>query len=472
MADDGERAAGAAVRSFDERRVRRAVAHARARGNVQRRPGRLMALAFAAVIGIGTLLLAGRAATAGEGHTSAIDALFTATSAVCVTGLIVVDTPTHWSTFGQVVILALIQVGGLGILFTASLLGLVLSRRLGLQTRLSAAAETRTTRLGEVRGVLLRVVVLSLSVEAVIAVVLGLRFWLAYEYDVGQASWLGVFHAISAFNNAGFALWSDNLMGFATDPWICLPITVAVIVGGIGFPVLLELRRHVRPARWSLHTKLTLSVTAILLLSGWVFVTVAEWGNPATLGPFDVGGKLLAGFFQGSMPRTAGFNSVDIAGMNTGTLFGVDLLMFIGGGSAGTAGGLKVTTAAVLVMVTISELRGDPDVSVFDRRIRASGQRQALSVAILGFTVVGTATLVLAMTSSFSLDDVLYESISAFSLVGLSTGITPQLERWQQVMLIVLMFVGRLGPVTFASALAMRERGRLYRHPVGMPIIG
>ncbi len=445
----------------------------RPHGNVRRRPGQLMVAAFASVIGVGTLLLTSRAATAGEGFTSVQDALFTATSAVCVTGLVVVDTPTHWSTFGQVVILALIQVGGLGILLTASLLGLLISRQMGLQTRLMAAAETRTVRLGDVKGVLVRVIGISLIIEAILAVALAARFWLGYGHALGEAAWLGVFHAVSAFNNAGFALWSDNLMGFAADPWICVPISLAVIIGGIGFPVLLELRRHFRrPKRWSLHTKLTLSLTAILLVSGWIFFTVAEWGNPATLGPLDVGGKLLAGWFQGVMPRTAGFNSVDIAAMNTGTLFGSDILMIIGGGSAGTAGGLKVTTVAVLVMVTISELRGDPDVTVFDRRIMPFGQRQALSVAMLSLSVVAGATLVLAMTSPFSLDDVLYEVISAFSLVGLSTGITASLEGWQQLVIVALMFIGRLGPVTFASALAMREKNRVIRHPASLPIIG
>ena len=445
----------------------------RPHGNVRRRPGLLMAASFASVIGVGTLLLSGNAATAGPERASFAEALFTATSAVCVTGLIVVDTPTYWSTFGQVVILVLIQVGGLGILLTASLLGLLISRQMGLQTRLMAAAETRTVQLGDVRDVLVRVIALSVIVEAMTAVVLGARFHLGYGYSLGESTWLGVFHAISAFNNAGFALWSDNLMGFVADPWICLPVSVAVIVGGIGFPVLLELRRRFRtPKRWSLHTKLTLSLTGILLVSAWIFFTVAEWGNPATLGPLDVGGKLLAGWFQGVMPRTAGFNSVDVASMNTGTLFGTDILMLIGGGAAGTAGGLKVTTVAVLVLVTLSEVRGDPDVSVFDRRIMPFGQRQALSVAMLAISAVAAVTLVFAMTSPFTLDEVLYEVISAFSLVGLSTGITAALAPWQQLVLVGLMFVGRLGPVAFASALAMRERNRVIRFPASLPIIG
>jgi Trk-type K+ transport system membrane component len=282
-----------------------------------------------------------------------------------------------------------------------------------------------------------------------------------------------VFHGVSAFNNAGFALFSDNLMGFVVDPWICLPITLAVIVGGIGFPVITELRKRLRrPSRWSLHTKITLTMTALLIVVGTGLVTIAEWSNPGTLGPLDTPGKLLAGFVQGVMPRTAGFNSVDIAQMNTGTWFGSDLLMFIGAGSAGTAGGIKVTTVAVIIMVMVSEVRGDPDVTIFDRRVLPFGQRQALSIALLAAVVVAIATLVLAMTTPFSLDEVLYEVVSAFSLVGLSTGITPQLEPWQQLILVVLMFVGRLGPVTFASAVAMRQGRRVIHHPVSLPIMG
>jgi potassium uptake TrkH family protein len=438
-----------------------------------RHPGQLMVAAFGTTIGVGTFLLTLPMATPGPGRASLLEALFTATSAVCVTGLIVVDTPMYWSTFGQVVILALIQIGGLGILATASLLGLVMSKRLGLRSRFAAAAETRTVQLGEVRSVLLGVVVLTGVAEATVAAVLTARFLVGYGHPPGEALWLGTFHAVSAFNNAGFALFSDNLMGFVADPWICLPICLAVIVGGLGFPVLIELRRRARrPRRWTLHTKITITMTAWLLGVGWIFFTVAEWGNPATLGPLDVPGKLLAGFVQGVMPRTAGFNTVDIAGMNTGTWFGTDILMIIGGGSAGTAGGLKVTTVAVLVLVALSELRGDPDASAFRSRLTPFVQRQALSVTLIGGVAVAAATFVLATTTPYSLDEVLYETVSAFSLVGLSTGITASLLPWQQLVLVGLMFIGRVGPVTFASALALRERRRIIRYAPSMPIIG
>lgn len=446
--------------------------HPRAR-LATRRPGLVVVTAFALGVAVGTLLLALPIAHRGPGSVGLLEALFTATSALCVTGLAVVDTPTAWSPFGQAVILALIQVGGFGIMTLASLLGLVISRRLGLSSRLVAAVETKSLGLGDVRTVLVGVARISLAVEAVIAAVLTVRFATTYHHPWGESLWLGVFHAVSAFNNAGFALFSDSLVGFAVDPWVCLPLCLAVVVGGLGFPVVLELLRHRhRTRRWSVHTRLTLLMTALLLLGGTVFVTVAEWRNPATLGALDTPGRLLAGLVQGVMPRTAGFNSVDTGAMNTGTLLGTDVLMFVGGGSAGTAGGIKVGTFAVLLVAIVAELRGDPDAVLFDRRLSAATVRQALAVALLSVAAVVVSTVVLSMTTEHDLDAVLFEVVSAFATVGLSTGITAELAPAHRLVLVVLMFVGRLGPVTLASALVLRERRRLFRHPEGRPLIG
>lgn len=453
------RGPGAARRWFDTR--------------IPRRPGQLVVLGFAAAVAVGTLLLRLPISAAGPTATW-LEAVFTATSAVCVTGLVVVDTGTHWSGFGSAVILGLIQVGGLGIMTLATVLGLLISRRLGLASRLVAASATRTVGLGDVRSVLVGVVRITFLVEAATAVVLSARFWLGYDEPFTRALWLGLFHAVSAFNNAGFSTYSDSLVGFVEDPWICLPIALAVIIGGIGFPVLFELRRqHRRPSRWSLHTKITLLLTAVLLGVGTAFMLVAEWGNPATLGPLSVPGKLLASFFQGGvMPRTAGFNSLDVAAMNDGTWLGTDVLMFIGGGSAGTAGGIKVTTFALLLFVIWSELRGDPDVDIFDRRIATTAQRQALAVALLSVAAVVSSAILIALTSAFPVDEILFEVISAFGTVGLSTGLTADLAPGHQLLLVVLMFMGRLGPVTLGTALALRERQRLFRQPESAPIVG
>ena len=416
---------------------------------------------FGLAVLVGTLLLMLPVARTGTAWTDPVTALFTSTSAVCVTGLVVVDTGTYWSTFGEVVILALIQVGGLGTMTLASLLGLAISRRLGLRARVTAAAETKAVGLGDVRGVVLGVARTSLVVEAAVAVVLGLRFWAAYDVSPGRAAYLGVFHSVSAFNNAGFALWPDSLVRFATDPWICLPIAASVIVGGIGFPVILELRKRLRtPRAWSMHTKMTLWATGVLLVLGTVVITANEWRNPATLGQLDTPGRLLAGFFQAVMPRTAGFNSVDTGAMYEGSLLVTVVLMFIGGGSAGTAGGIKVTTFVLLFFVIWAEVRGERDVQAFERRIGERVVRQALTVALL------------VEITRMSTHLVLFEVVSAFATVGLSTGITADVGTAGHLVLVLLMFVGRLGPITLVSALALRERQRLYHHPEGRPLIG
>jgi len=438
-----------------------------------RHPAQVVVTGFAVAIAVGTGLLMVPYARSGPGGATFVEALFTSTSAVCVTGLTVVDTPTYWTGFGQVVILGLIQVGGFGIMTLASLLGLLVARRMGLRSRLTAAAETRSGGIGDVRRVVIGVAIISFTVETITAAVLTARFALAYDEPFLRAVYLGVFHSVSAFNNAGFALYSDNLIGFATDPWICLPIALAVIIGGIGFPVILELRRELRrPRRWSVHTKITLSVTGVLLVLSTAFVTATEWYNPRTLGALDAPGRLLTGFFQAVILRTAGFNSIDIGAMNDSTWLGMDVFMFIGGGSAGTAGGIKVTTFALLFFVIWSEVRGEAAPTVFHRRMDTRAQRQALTVALLSVAAVVSATIVLAEITDLSTDQVLFESVSALATVGLSTGITSGLPAAGQLLLVGLMFLGRLGPVTLVSALALRESQRRYEYPEGRPLIG
>ncbi len=439
---------------------------------LQRRPGQLVIVGFAAGIAVGTLLLLLPISASGA-SASFMEALFTATSAVCVTGLIVTDTPVFWSGFGEAVILVLIQIGGLGVMTVASLLGVLVTRRLDLSSRLVAAASTRTVSLGDVRQMLIRVVVLAAVVEAAVALVLMVRFVVAYDEPVGQALWHGIFHSVSAYNNAGFALFSLSLMDFVADPWICIPICVATILGGLGLPVILEvLRERRRPRRWSVHTKITLLMTALLLVGGTLFFLVAEWDNAATMGTLDTGGRILASFTQSAQARTAGYNSVATGEMHTETWLGTVILMFVGGGSAGTAGGIKVTTFALLAAVIWSELRGDPDVTVFDRRISPATQRQALTLALLAVAIVVLPTLWMTALSPFTVDQILFEVTSAFTTTGLSTGITAQLAWYHQLTLVALMFIGRLGPVTLGTALALRAHRRLYRLPEGAPIIG
>jgi potassium uptake TrkH family protein len=385
----------------------------------------------------------------------------------------VVDTETHWSRFGQVAILVLIQVGGLGLMTLATLLAMALSGRLGLQARLVAQAETKAPTAADLRRVIGRIVLFTLTAELVLAAALSARFLLGYGQEPAEAVYSGIFHAVSAFNNAGFSLHSDNLMRYVTDPWVNLIIAAAVVLGGLGFPVVFELARQWwRPKRWSVVTRITLPVTVCLLVLGTVSVLATEASNPRTLEPLHPGHQLLSAFFASTVARTAGFNTVDIAALRPETLFATDILMFIGGGSAGTAGGIKVTTFGLLAYVIWSEIRGEPDVTVGRRRIPTGNQRQALAIALLGIGLVVPASFVLLALSSHPFDVVLFEAVSAFATVGLSTGITDDLSPGGQLVLMVLMFLGRTGPLTLATALAVREHSRPYRLPEERTIVG
>lgn len=428
---------------------------------------------FAVVIAAGTLLLSLPQATESGNVAHWRDAFFTATSSVCVTGLVTVDTGSYWSTFGEVVILGLIQIGGLGLMTLATLFAILLSRRLGLRARMVAQAETKTMRMTDVRRVVRQVVVFSLVSEALVAAVLTVRLVLGYGEPVGRALYLGVFHAVSAFNNAGFALWPDSLVRFAADPWINLTICAAILVGGLGFPVVFDLARNWRrPGTWTVLTRVTLGMTAVLLTGGMIVLTAAEWNNPGTLGGLPTPARLLAGFAAAVMPRTAGFNTIDIAQMRPESWMATDVLMFIGGGSAGTAGGIKVTTFGLLGFVLWAEMRGETQVNVSHRRLPAGTQRQAMAIVLLSIGLITAVTFTLLALTSHSLDQVLFEVTSAFGTVGLSTGITAELPATGQLLLIGLMFLGRIGPLTFATALALRERAQRYELPEERPIVG
>ena len=441
-------------------------------------PARTVVMGFGSVILLGTAVLMLPVATEDGSSADLVTALFTSTSAVCVTGLVVVDTGTYWSGFGEGVILALFQVGGFGIMTMASLLGLLISGKLRLRMQLTAQAETKSLGIGDVRRVLLGVAGCTLAVELAVGAALALRLRFGYGESIWDATYLGFFHAVSAFNNAGFGLHADSLTKYALDPWVTLPIAVAVILGGIGFPVLLELLRHRNRQRrtgrrgWSLHFRLTVITTAALLFAGTALTCVLEWTNDGTLGGFDWDEKILAGFFHSAMSRTAGFNSVDVGAMTDATLLLTCMLMFVGGGSAGTAGGIKVSTFAVLGAAMVAEVRGEPHSGVMGRRLAPHVLRQALTVALAGIGFVMTATLALLAVVDKPFEQVLFEAVSAFGTVGLSTGITGDLPTAGRLIVIVLMFVGRLGPVTLVSALALRERTRRYQLPEERPVIG
>jgi len=437
--------------------------------------------AFGAASIIGTLLLLLPFATAPGNSTSVVAAFFTAVSAVCITGLTVVDTATHWSGFGQLVIMVLIQLGGLGIVSFATLLGLLISGRISLRDRLNTLSEAKIVGADSLPKLLSRILIVYFGFELVLATYLSLRLHFSYDEGVFQSIWHGTFHAISAFNNGGFSLYTDSMTGFNQDMFFIAPVMLAVVVGGLGFPVLIELHERIwrlrlqpggKAKRFSLHTRLTLWMTVSLIVLGALFIGAIEWNNPGTLGGLNTWDKLVNTFFTSIMPRSGGFNSLDISAMDPASWLGIDLLMFIGGGSASTAGGIKVTTIAVLIFIIYTEIRGETAVNVGNRRLPRSIQRQALTLVALSATAILLTTLLFAATTDFSLDEILFDVISAAATVGLSTGITADLPAFHQIWLAFLMFVGRIGPVVVASALALRVTKRHYELPKERPLIG
>jgi trk system potassium uptake protein len=442
-------------------------------------PARLALAVFALVIAAFTALLSLPGATTSGQRAPFADALFTAASAVCVTGLTTVDTATYWSGAGQVIIMVAIKVGGLGILTLASLLGLAVSRRLGLRQRIIAASETKALRLGEVGSLLRAVIISSTAVELAISAVL-LPSFLAAGEGLGRAAYHSLFYGISSFNNAGFAVHEGGAERWAHDPFVLLPLAFGVFVGSLGFPVLLTVANGMRRVdgvrggrrRWNLHTRLTLTTTLVVLGVSVVAFGAFEWTNPHTLGGMGLGDKLLNSLFGGVMPRSGGFAAVPVHEMNESTWALQDVLMFIGGGSASTAGGIKVTTLAVLVLATIAEARGDRDVEAFGRRIPSASLRLAVTVLLAGATLVLTSTLALLAISGESLDVVLFEAVSAFGTCGLSTGFAASLPDSGKYVLTALMFAGRTGTMTLAAALALRDRRRVVRLPEERPVVG
>ena len=436
-------------------------------------PARIVVLLFAGAILAGTaLLMLPLSRAAGEGAPLMV-AFFTAVSAVCVTGMAVVDTGTYWSGFGQASIMLLFQLGGFGMMTAATLLGLMVNRSSRLRTRLITQTETKSLGLGDISSVARVVLVVSVSLQLVIAGLLVVRLHAGHDLAWSEAAWSAVFHAVSAFNNAGFSLHADSLTRYADDAMILVPIMVAIVVGGIGFPVLHDLRHRFRdPRHWSLHTKLTLSGSLFLLMGGFIAILLFEWNNQGTIGTLSIPAKLMNSMFMSVASRTAGFNTVDVGALQPETWALHYLLMFIGGGSAGTAGGVKVGTVMILVMLVIAEARGHSDTEAFGRRVGAQAQRQAITVLVLGSVIVAAGTVILLRISHFPTDQIIFEVIAAFGSAGLSTGISAELPVAGQLVLALLMFIGRVGTITLATSLVLGNRRMPYRYPEDHPIVG
>ncbi len=434
-------------------------------------PARLALFVFAGIVLVETSLLSLPASTSSGQRAPFVDAFFTATSSVCVTGLVTVDTATYWSPLGQFFIAIGMMIGGLGIMMMASILGIVVSRRIGLTQRFLAASETKS-RLGEV-GLLVRaVVVVALSAQAILFLTLT-PFFIREGDAMLSALWHAAFMAISIFNNGGFVVMRDGLGPYAGDWTLTLPIVFGTVVGAIGFPVVLDMWRRRRHAKkWSLTTKLTLVTYAVLLLLGALLFFLFEWDNPKTLANLSLGEQIQATFLHSTVARSSGLATLDVSSMTQSTWFLLDGLMFIGGGSTSAAGGIKVTTLAVLFLAIVAEARGDRDTQAFGRRLPSEVLRLAIAATFLASIIVTVGTIALMEVSGLPLADALFEAVSAFATCGLSTGVTPGLPTAGKYIIAILMFAGRTGTMTLAAALALRTRRRVIHYPEEWPTIG
>lgn len=435
-------------------------------------PPRILVLGFAAIILIGSLLLMTPLANTTGKPLPFVDALFTATSATCLTGLVVRDTGVYFSTFGQIVIMTLIQVGGLGFMTMATLFSLVFKRRISLRDRLLLQeAMNQNTMEGIVR-LIRKVLMYSLIIEASAAILFTIRW--AFDMPLGRAFYYGIFHAVSLFNNAGFDLFGEfrSLTGYVDDPLVNFVTMFLIVSGGLGFIVLSELVDFRRSRKLSLHSKVVLSMTGILIVVGAVVIFVFEFTNAKTMGSLDWSGKIWGSFFQSVTSRTAGANSVDIGALRQASQFIIIILMFIGASPGSTGGGIKTTTFMILVGAVISMIRGRDDLVLFRYRLAQERIFKAVTITMLALFLVIAVAMVLSTTEDASFLSILFETTSAFATVGLSMGLTMDLTDIGKVILCFMMFTGRLGPLTLAYALGPKKGKELYRHPEGKMIIG
>jgi trk system potassium uptake protein TrkH len=432
-----------------------------------RRPGRSPAFVFvlgiAILIALGAVLLSLPAASAGGHWTAPQDALFTSASAVSVTGLAVVDTATYWSPFGQGVILLLVQLGGLGFMTNSTLLLLLMRRQATLRERVLLDQSLGGWGLGSALGLARRILVFTLAVEATGTALLTLRF--LRDHGPLEALWQALFLSVAGFNNAGFDLSGDflGLTPYSTDPAVLLPVLLMVVLGGLSFTAVEDVVKRRDATRLTLDTKLVLVTTAGVVAVGSLGLLLTERANPLTLGQFSVWGRLLNALFLSAASRTSGYNAVPVGDISDAGLLLLMALMFIGGATGSTAGGIKVQTFSLLLFAIFSTSAGAQEVQAFRRRVPTAYVLRALSIALLSLAFVFLVALVLSLTEGAAFVDLAFESVSAFSTAGLSTGITPELSPVGRFILSATMFAGRLGPLTLALALAAREHRVTYR---------
>jgi len=432
----------------------------------------LLIYGFAVVIALGTLLLILPVSSEEGQFTNPVQALFTATSAVCVTGLVVVDTATYWSNFGQAVILVLIQIGGFGFMTSATLFLLILVRRIGLRERLLIGESMGLTRLGGLVRLVRNIALFTIIIEAIGTGLLYIQF--STESSTGTAIWKSLFQSVSAFNNAGFDIFGQfqSMLDYQGNTLVVLVTAGLILMGGISFLVVADLFKVRSLSRLSLDSKLVLSVTMILLTLGMIIILLTEFNDSDTLGAMSWPQKFLNAFFQSVTARTAGFSTIDMANIADYALFFTMILMFIGGASGSTAGGIKVNTFGMLFATIWSSIRGKEYAGAFGREFRTQQIYRALTIVMLSLGLLTIAVFILTITEEFSFLKLLFETVSAFGTVGLSTGITPDLSTAGQLVITATMFIGRLGILALALSLLQRQQPSTYRYPQEVIRIG
>ncbi len=433
-------------------------------------PPRVLTLGFGGLILIGTILLNLPIASQTGESIGIVDALFTSASAVCVTGLVVVNTAGFWSLFGKIVILILIQIGGLGVMTMATAGALIIGKRITLKERLVIKEQLNQQSMSGLVKLTIYVLLSSFAIEAIGAILLSFRF--IPIYGLGKGIWFSIFHSISAFCNAGFDITGNSMVGFAGDISINLVISLLVILGGIGFSVFIDITKNKRLKKFNIHTKMVLTITAILLVIGMLSFLIIEFNNPNTIGNMSGKDKILASLFQSVVPRTAGFNSVDMASILDTTGFFMIILMFIGGSPGSTAGGVKTTTIGTIILTTINIIKGNRDVVIYKKRINEDIINRALAIIVVSMILIIVVAAILTITEEFIFLDVLFETTSAFATVGLSRGITPDLSSIGKMIITLTMYAGRVGPLTMAFAFAQKNKAQKYRYAEGNIIVG
>ncbi|MFC7392384.1 TrkH family potassium uptake protein [Scopulibacillus cellulosilyticus] len=425
-------------------------------------PPQVLALGFITLFIAGGFLLWLPVST--TRHISFLDAFFTATSASTITGLNVVDIGSTYTLFGQIVIMCLIQIGGLGFMTFAVFTVMILGRKIGLRQRLLIQEALNQPNVGGIVRLVKVLIIFSLFIELAATVLLSMD-WVP-KFGLLKGFYYSLFHVVSAFNNAGFSLWPNSLSDYVGDPVVNIIITVLITTGGLGFIVLVDIWYSKQFRDLTLHSKLMITGTLVISVISMLFFFLFEYGNPGTIGGLSLTDKLIASYFQGVSPRTAGFNTIDFSHIHEGTALIIMLQMFIGAGSGSTGSGIKVTTFLVILLAVMSFIRGKDQTVVFNRSIKSSTIMRSIAIVVISLTTVFVAVLILTVTEHASFFTVLFEAVSAFGTAGVTMGLTDHLSTAGRFIIIFLMFLGRVGPLTLAFSLSAPKKSNI-RFPSG-----